>query len=71
MRGRRARRYAPFCSTLVIDAVDEARAGEVEAAGVRAVVADTMMHTSEIAAALARRTLEAIAGPDLQSCPAR
>jgi LPPG:FO 2-phospho-L-lactate transferase len=66
-----ARAYAPFCSTLVIDSVDEGRVGEVEAAGVRAVVADTMMHTPEIAAALARSTLEAIAGPDLQSCPAR
>jgi LPPG:FO 2-phospho-L-lactate transferase len=62
-----ARAYAPFCSTLVIDTIDAARVDEVEAAGVRAVVADTMMHTPEIAAALARRTLDAIAGP----CPAR
>jgi LPPG:FO 2-phospho-L-lactate transferase len=66
-----ARAYAPFCSTLVIDSVDEGRVAEVEAAGVRAVVADTMMHTPEIAAALARRSLEAVAGPDLQSCRAR
>ena len=66
-----ARAYAPFCSTLVIDAVDEKRVADVEAAGVRAVVADTMMHTPEIAAALARRALDAIAGPDLQSCRAR
>jgi LPPG:FO 2-phospho-L-lactate transferase len=56
-----ARTYAPFCSTLVIDTVDEERASEVEAAGVRAVVADTVMHTPEIAAALARRALDAIA----------
>jgi LPPG:FO 2-phospho-L-lactate transferase len=65
-----ARNYAPFCSTLVIDALDEPRVAEVEAAGVRAVVADTMMHTPEIAAALARRALDALAGPDLQPCPA-
>jgi LPPG:FO 2-phospho-L-lactate transferase len=66
-----ARAYAPFCCTLVIDALDEPRAADVEAAGVRAVVADTMMHSPEIAAALARRTLDAIAGPDLHTCPAR
>jgi LPPG:FO 2-phospho-L-lactate transferase len=66
-----ARAYAPFCSTLVIDALDESRAAEVEAAGVRAVVADTMMHTPEIAAALARRALDALAGPDQHLCPAR
>jgi LPPG:FO 2-phospho-L-lactate transferase len=56
-----AREYAPFCGTLVIDAVDEARAPEVEAAGVRAVVADTMMRSPEIAAALARRALASVA----------
>ncbi len=58
-----AKNYAPFCSTLVIDAVDAAHAPEVEAAGVTAVVADTMMHSPEIAAALARRALEAIPCP--------
>ncbi|MDQ1467712.1 MAG: 2-phospho-L-lactate transferase [Actinomycetota bacterium] len=71
-----ARTYAPFCSTLVIDALDESRAADVEAEGVRAIVADTMMHSPEIAAALARRALDAIArpdttGPDLHPCPAR
>jgi LPPG:FO 2-phospho-L-lactate transferase len=65
-----ARTYASFCSTLVIDALDTARTREVEAAGVRAVVADTMMHTPEIAAALARRALDALAGPDQQLCRA-
>ena len=55
--------YAPFCSALVIDAVDASRAPEVEAAGVRAVVADTMMRSPEVAAALARRALEAIPCP--------
>lgn len=76
-----ARVYAPFCSTLVIDSVDEGHVSEVEAAGVRAVVADTMMHSPEIAAALARRALDAVSrpattrpdnsGPDLHPCPAR
>jgi LPPG:FO 2-phospho-L-lactate transferase len=69
-----AQNYAPFCSTLVIDAVDEARVGEVAAAGVRAIVADTMMLTPEIAAALARRAIDAIippdrTGTDLSPCP--
>ena len=59
-----AKAYAPFCSTLVIDAVDAARAPEVEAAGVRAVVTDTMMRSPEIAAALARRAPRADARPD-------
>jgi LPPG:FO 2-phospho-L-lactate transferase len=63
-----AREYAPFCSTLVIDTVDAERAPEVEAAGVRAVVADTVMHTPEIAAALARRALDSI-DPDRDPCP--
>ncbi|HYL53251.1 MAG TPA: 2-phospho-L-lactate transferase, partial [Acidimicrobiia bacterium] len=56
-----ARAYADICSSFVIDAVDAARAPEVEAEGVRAVVADTMMRSPEIAAALAERTLAAVA----------
>jgi LPPG:FO 2-phospho-L-lactate transferase len=56
-----ARTYSSFCSSLVIDAVDAARASEVEATGVRAVVADTMMRSPEIAAALAQQTLAAVA----------
>ena len=35
--------YAEFCGTLVIDSGDASRRGEVEARGVRAVVADTLM----------------------------
>jgi LPPG:FO 2-phospho-L-lactate transferase len=58
-----AKTYAPFCSTLVIDAVDATRAAEVEAAGVRAVVTDTMMRSPEVAAALARSALEAVPCP--------
>ncbi len=56
-----AREYREFCSALVIDAGDAARAAEVEALGVRAVVADTLMTDARIAAALARETLAAVA----------
>ena len=56
-----AREYATFCDALVIDAVDAHRAAEVEAAGVRAIVTDTMMRSPEIATELARRTLAAVA----------
>ncbi len=56
-----ARTYAEFCNSLVIDAVDAHRATEVEAAGVHAVVTDTMMRSPEIAAALAAETLAAVA----------
>ena len=50
-----AREYREFCGTLVIDAGDAARAGEIEALGVRAVVADTLMTDARVAAALAAR----------------
>jgi LPPG:FO 2-phospho-L-lactate transferase len=56
-----AREYREFCSTLVIDGGDAARALEVEALGVRAVVADTLMTDARVAAALARETLAAVA----------
>jgi LPPG:FO 2-phospho-L-lactate transferase len=56
-----ARAYRDFCSALVIDAGDAARAAEVEALGVRAVVADTIMRDARVAAALARHTLDAVA----------
>ena len=56
-----ARAYADFCGTLVIDSGDEQRAREVEAAGVHAVVADTLMTDARVAAALARHTLDAVA----------
>jgi LPPG:FO 2-phospho-L-lactate transferase len=56
-----ARAYADFCGTLVIDSGDAARAREVEAAGVHAVVADTLMTDARVAAALARHTLDAVA----------
>jgi LPPG:FO 2-phospho-L-lactate transferase len=56
-----AQAYADFCGTLVIDSGDEHRAREVEAAGVHAVVADTLMTDARVAAALARHTLDAVA----------
>ena len=56
-----ARAYAEFCGTLVIDSGDAARAAEVEAAGMRVVVADTLMSDARVAAALAQHTLDAVA----------
>jgi LPPG:FO 2-phospho-L-lactate transferase len=52
-----ARRYAPFVGTLVVDEADGDRAGEVEAEGVRCVVAPTIMKGPAEAAALAQVTL--------------
>jgi LPPG:FO 2-phospho-L-lactate transferase len=56
-----ARAYREFCAVLVIDAQDAHLAPEVEALGVRAVVADTVMRDARVAAALARHTLAAVA----------
>ncbi|MBV8952012.1 MAG: 2-phospho-L-lactate transferase [Actinobacteria bacterium] len=56
-----ARAYADVCGTLVIDAGDAARAADVDAVDVRAVVADTLMTDARVAAALARHTLDAVA----------
>jgi LPPG:FO 2-phospho-L-lactate transferase len=53
--------YRDVAGSLVIDAVDRDRAAEVDALGVRAVVTDTIMRSPEIAAALARDTLAAVA----------
>ena len=55
-----ARLYAPIAGTLVIDAADEALAPQVEAAGMRCVVADTIMTTPEVAASLTRTCLAAV-----------
>ena len=55
-----ARLYAPVASVLVIDPVDEALAGDVEAAGMRAVVVPSVMSDPAVAATLARTTLAAI-----------
>jgi LPPG:FO 2-phospho-L-lactate transferase len=53
--------YRDFCSALVIDAKDAHLASQVEALGVRGVVADTVMRDARVAAALARHTLAAVA----------
>ena len=54
-----ARLYAPLVGTLVVDEADAERAAEVEAAGLRCVVAPTVMAGPAEAAALARTTLDA------------
>ena len=56
-----ARSTASSAATLVIDTGDAAHAGEIEALGVRAVVAETLMTDARVAAALARDTLAAVA----------
>jgi LPPG:FO 2-phospho-L-lactate transferase len=53
-----ARLYAPWVGTVVIDEADRARAHEVEAEGVRCVVAPTIMDSPERAAALARVVID-------------
>jgi LPPG:FO 2-phospho-L-lactate transferase len=55
-----ARWYAPLASVLVLDEVDAALASQVEAAGLRGVVAPTIMSTPEHAAALAQRCLDEV-----------
>ncbi len=54
-----ARLYSDIVGTLVIDEADSALAGAVEACGVRCVVAPTVMHTPDHAAALASVLLDA------------
>ena len=58
-----ARLYAPLASTLVIDEADAALAGLVEAEGIRAVVAPSIMSTPERSAALARIVLADLLDP--------
>lgn len=55
-----ARRVAPYAGTLVVDEVDAALAGAVEAEGVRCVVTPSVMSTPAVAAALARTTLASV-----------
>ena len=54
-----ARLYAPFVSTLIVDLADEARAGDVMDAGVRCLVADTIMAKPGVGSSLARAALQA------------
>jgi LPPG:FO 2-phospho-L-lactate transferase len=56
-----AHAYRDLCAAFVIDDQDAARAGEVQALGVRPVVTDTLMTDVGVAAALARETLAAVA----------
>ena len=51
-----ARLYAPIAAALVIDPADAALAPAVEAAGMRAVITESVMHTPEIGREQARRT---------------
>jgi LPPG:FO 2-phospho-L-lactate transferase len=55
-----ARLYAPLAATLVIDDADAALAPQVEAEGMRCVVAPTVMHGPAEAAALARTVLDPV-----------
>ena len=55
-----ARLYAPIAGALVIDPVDADLVAEVEAAGMRAIVAPSVMSTPQVAADLARATLAAV-----------
>jgi LPPG:FO 2-phospho-L-lactate transferase len=55
-----AKLYAPIAGTLVIDSADAHLAAEVEHAGMRCVVTDTIMKTTEIAADLTRTCLNAV-----------
>lgn len=52
-----ARMYGPIASALVIDHVDAHLADEVEACGLRCIVAESVMKTPALAASLARATL--------------
>jgi LPPG:FO 2-phospho-L-lactate transferase len=54
-----ARLYADIAGTLVIDSADSELAGGVEAEGVRCIVAETVMSTPAIAAALAQTVVVA------------
>jgi LPPG:FO 2-phospho-L-lactate transferase len=56
-----ARLYAPIAGALVIDTLDSELAGEVEAAGMRAVITPSVMSTPDAAARLAQATLAAAA----------
>ena len=52
-----ARLYAPLAATLVIDEADAALAPQVEALGMRPIIAESVMRTPEVAASLARAVL--------------
>ena len=58
-----ARLYASIAATLVIDPVDAALAPQIEAAGMRVVITESVMKTADIGRELARRTLAAAGMP--------
>jgi LPPG:FO 2-phospho-L-lactate transferase len=55
-----ARLVRPYARCLVIDTLDADLSPRIDEAGVRAVVADTVMRTPEVAAALARTALASV-----------
>jgi LPPG:FO 2-phospho-L-lactate transferase len=57
-----ARMWAPYAATLVVDTADADLAGDVEAAGMRCLVAPTIMSGPDEAAALGRTVLDVLAG---------
>jgi LPPG:FO 2-phospho-L-lactate transferase len=57
-----AKLYADFLDVLVLDEQDASLVGEVESAGVRAVVTDTIMRDAGVRRALAETTLRAVLG---------
>ncbi|MDA8342706.1 MAG: 2-phospho-L-lactate transferase, partial [Actinomycetota bacterium] len=58
-----ARGYADWMGTLVIDTADAGDAPSVEAAGLRCVVAPTVMRTPDAAARLSEAVLASLDGP--------
>jgi LPPG:FO 2-phospho-L-lactate transferase len=58
-----ARLYAPIAATLVIDPVDAHHAAAVEAVGMRAIVAESVMSTPAVAHSLASTVLSAVRLP--------
>lgn len=58
-----ARLYAPIAGTLVIDTADAALADDVEAAGMKCVIADTIMKSAQVSADLTRTCLAAVGVP--------
>ncbi|MCP4088007.1 MAG: 2-phospho-L-lactate transferase [Actinomycetia bacterium] len=65
-----ARLYAPLVATLVIDEADRDREAEVEAEGVRCVVAPTIMKSAHDAASLAQVVLDCVGEPSEPARPA-
>ena len=63
-----ARGYRDLCAAFVIDEQDAARADEVEALGVRAIVTDTLMNDADVAAARSRAK-RSPQSPERRPCP--